>query len=199
VQGVSDTRTRILTATAELFRRQGFNGTSLKQITAAADATTGSLYHFWPGGKLELTAEVLRVTGATYGELFAMMISDPSDPGRSIADFFEAGADLLEQTDFIDPCPIGGVAREVASTHDELRRTADGVFDGWIDVGTEFLEQSGLGRDAARDVAATLVATIEGGFVLARTKRDTTAFRAAGRHMRLLVDVAVAAVADERT
>lgn len=199
MQAVSDTRTRIITATAELFRRHGFNGTSLKEITTAADATTGSLYHFWPGGKNELAAEVLRTTGETYGELFSTMVSDPADPGRAIADFFDAGADLLEQTGYIDPCPIGGVAREVASTNDGLRQTANVVFDGWIDVATGFFERSGLSDHAARDLASTIVSTIEGGFVLARTQRDTSAFRAAGRNMQLLVEASLAAVATERS
>ena len=185
------TRDRIVTATIELFRRRGYNGTSLKQITEAADATTGSLYHFWPGGKDELTREALATSGAAYGEFFELMVTDTDDPGRAIADFFEAGAQLMESTDFIDPCPIGGVAREVASTDDGLRATASTVFDGWIGVASGFLERSGLAGDAAHELASTLVSTIEGGFVLARTSRDGAAFRAAGRHMQMLVDAAL--------
>jgi AcrR family transcriptional regulator len=188
---MNDTRDRIVTATTELFRRSGYNGTSLKQITAAADATTGSLYHFWPGGKDELTREVLETSGAAYREFFEVMVTDSADPGRAIADFFEGGAQLMESTDFIDPCPIGGVAREVASTDDGLRTAADGVFAGWIDAVAEFLERSGLADDVAREMASTLISTIEGGFVLARTSRDGVAFRAAGRHMQMLVDAAL--------
>lgn len=183
-----------MTATTELFRRRGFNGTSLKEITTAASATTGSLYHFWPGGKDELTAEVLATSGAVYREFFDVMVNDTSDPGQAIADFFAGGSEILASTDFIDPCPIGGVAREVASTHDGLRQVAHGVFDSWIDAVGAFLERCGLGSDDARELGATLVATIEGGFVLARTTRDTAAFTASGRHMQLLIDAALANV-----
>jgi AcrR family transcriptional regulator len=191
MQAMNATRDRIVTATTELFRRRGYNGTSLKQITAAADATTGSLYHFWPGGKDELTREVLATSGAAYGELFDVMVTDSADPGRAIADFFEEGAQLMESTGFIDPCPIGGVAREVASTDEGLRTTADGVFGGWIETVANFLERSGLADTVARELASTLISTIEGGFVLARTSRDGAAFRAAGRHMQMLVDAAL--------
>ena len=38
------TRDRIVYATAELFRRQGYTGTGLKQIVAEADAPFGSLF-----------------------------------------------------------------------------------------------------------------------------------------------------------
>ncbi|MGZ4676959.1 MAG: TetR/AcrR family transcriptional regulator, partial [Acidimicrobiia bacterium] len=44
------TRDRLTGATADLFRRQGYHGTGVKQIAAAADAQLASLYHFFPGG-----------------------------------------------------------------------------------------------------------------------------------------------------
>lgn len=88
---------------------------------------------------------------------------------------------------------FGGVAREVASTNDSLRRIAEGVFVGWIEAAASFLERSGLSTPNAREVAATLVATIEGGFVLSRTLRSADEFRASGRHMRMLIDAALAA------
>ena len=51
------TRERILGVSAEIFRRQGYEGTGLKQIVTAAKVPFGSLYHFFPGGKEQLGAE----------------------------------------------------------------------------------------------------------------------------------------------
>ena len=189
---MSDTRTRILTATAELFRRQGYNGSSLKDITTRADATTGSLYHFWPGGKDELTAEVLRTTGEAYGELFEAIIAGSPDVAQGIDALFAGGADLLESTDYIDPCPIGTVAREVASTNEGLRATALTVFDGWIERGAVVFGRAGLPAVEAQELAATVVAAVEGGFIVARTSRSTDHFRATGRQLRTLAQVALA-------
>lgn len=191
---MGDTRERIVAATNELFRRQGYNGTSLKDITTAAGATTGSLYHFWPGGKDELTAEVLKTSGAAYGQLFEVLLAEDDDVGRGVAAFFDAAADVLESTDFIDPCPIGTVAREVASTHDALRSVAEEVFDAWVDIGAARFDLAGMGPEGARELAAVVIATIEGGFVVARTARDTVALRAAGRQLQLLIDAALAAL-----
>ena len=50
------TRDRIVDASAELFRRQGYNATGVKQIVTEAQAPFGSLYHFFPGGKEQLAA-----------------------------------------------------------------------------------------------------------------------------------------------
>ncbi|MEZ5168034.1 MAG: TetR/AcrR family transcriptional regulator [Acidimicrobiales bacterium] len=74
------TRDRIIVATNELFRRHGYHGTSLSQISEAADATTGSIYHFFPGGKEALAVAVITTTGAVYRELFESIAAEALDP-----------------------------------------------------------------------------------------------------------------------
>lgn len=192
---MNDTRERIVNASVELFRRKGYNGTSLKDITVLASATTGSLYHFWPGGKDELTADVLLSAGAAYGDLFVGVLSERDDLADAVEAFFDAGADVLEATDYIDPCPIGTIAREIASTHEDLRRAALAVFEGWIARAATVFAVAGIPAGEARDLASTLVASIEGGFVIARTARDTTAFRQMGSHMGQLVSSSLSGMA----
>ena len=61
-----NTRERIVQTSAELFRRQGYNATGVKQIVTAAQAPFGSIYHHFPGGKEQLGAEAIRRSGALY-------------------------------------------------------------------------------------------------------------------------------------
>ena len=84
-----DTRARIVSATSELFRRQGMAGTGLKQITKTADAPFGSLYHFFPGGKAQLAEEVIRTSGKMYFDL--------------VMQFFDACPDLPTGIETADP------------------------------------------------------------------------------------------------
>ena len=60
---MTGTRDRILDSGGEFFRRQGYAGTGVKQIVEAASAPFASLYHFFPGGKEQLGAEVIRRSG----------------------------------------------------------------------------------------------------------------------------------------
>jgi len=182
-------RERILAATNELFRRQGFNGTSLKQVTQTAPATVGSIYHFFPGGKEELAAAVIETSGASYRELFEMIADAEPTIASAVSAFFDGAASVLEQTNFIDICPIGGVAREVASTNESLRLTADRVFVSWVASAEARLMASGIGEADAAGLAVALVASIEGGFLLARTARDGDRLRAVGRQFRRLVEM----------
>jgi len=77
------TRERILYAAAELFRRQGYAGTGLNQIVAAAQAPFGSLYHHYPGGKQQLAEEVIEVGGAFFQALVTAVYDAEGTPVRS--------------------------------------------------------------------------------------------------------------------
>jgi AcrR family transcriptional regulator len=184
---VADTRTRILTATAELFRRQGYNATSVKQVTVAADAPFGSLYHHFPGGKQELAAEVLTTSGQAYQELFEVVWDEVHDPAEAVGAFFDGAAEVLVQTGYVDACPIGTVALEVASTDDVLREVTHQVFLRWQASAVQRFVGAGIDPDEAAALAVTVVAAIEGGFMLSRAARDPEPMRTAGRHVRRLV------------
>jgi AcrR family transcriptional regulator len=187
------TRDRILTATGELFRRQGYNGTSLKQVTTAAGAPMGSLFHFFPGGKEELADAVLRTSGAAYRELYEGIADAADDPARAVTDFFDGAAAVLEETGYLDACPIGTVALEVASTNDHLRQATADVFASWIESAAERLRGAGLDADRANDLATAMVAGVEGGFMLSRAARSPEPMRTVGRLLRELVAASLAA------
>jgi len=179
---VTDTKDRILVATAELFRRNGYTGTGLKQIVAAANAPFGSIYHFFPGGKEQLAEEVIRTSGPMYIELFELLLFEPAtDLCDGIEASFAAAAQMVEETDYADACPIATVALEVASTNERLRVATADVFTGWIEAGTAGFAKFGLDADAARQLTITLVTSLEGAFVLSRALRDTEPVLTAGR------------------
>lgn len=189
---MSDTRDRIVVATTELFRSRGFNGTSLKQVVEGANAPTGSIYHFFPGGKEELAETVIRESGTAYQQLFELIADEATTITEAIGDFFDGAAAALEQTDFIDVCPIGNVAREVASTHEPLRQATAAVFAGWTAALSQRLCEAGLPVDQAESLANTTVAAIEGGLMLARARRSTKELRRTGGHIQSLVAAALA-------
>ena len=185
---MTGTRERILAATNESFRRRGFHATSLKHITAAAGVPTGSVYHFFPAGKDELAREVVVTSGEAYRQLFELIADEAGDVSSAVVAFFESAAAVLEETDYLDPCPIGTVAREVASTNDVLRAATEQVFASWVATLDARLRAAGVPAGEARPLATTIVAALEGGFVLARVRRDAMPLRAVGDSMRELVD-----------
>jgi AcrR family transcriptional regulator len=167
-------------SSAELFRRQGYTGTGVKQIAAMASAPFGSLYHFFPGGKEQLGEEVIRSSGALYLQLFETIALQAPDAVTAVADFFSGAAQTLRETDYEDACPIATVALEVASTNEPLRQATADVFETWIDAATAYFGAAGIDADAAQALALSVLSLLEGGFVFSRAMRCTEPLEAAG-------------------
>jgi AcrR family transcriptional regulator len=176
----SDTKDRILDTTAELFRRQGYTGTGMKQIAAAAAAPFGSLYHFFPGGKEDLGCEVIRTSGRLYTQLFATVALEAPDVVTAVGDFFAGAAETLRETDYADACPIATVALEVASTNEPLREATAEVFAEWIDGATRYFAFSGIPRERSRELAFAMLCLLEGAFIFSRAMRSTESLHIAG-------------------
>jgi AcrR family transcriptional regulator len=174
------TKERILDSTAELFRRQGYAGTGMKQIAAQAAAPFGSVYHFFPGGKQELGAETIRMSGRLYVGLFAAVAAQSPDAASAIGAFFEGAADTLRESDYVDVCPIATVALEVASSNEPLREAIAEVFEEWIETASSYFEGEGIPPARSRELALTMLSLLEGAFIFARTMRTSEPVAIAG-------------------
>jgi len=190
---MAGTRDRIVDSTAELFRRQGYTGTGVKQIVAEASAPFGSLYHFFPGGKEQLGEEVIRWSGQMYMQLFATVAGEAPDVATGVEQFFEGAAETLEETGYADACPIATVALEVASTNEPLRKATADVFDSWISGATEWLAAAGIARERARELSLHMLSALEGAFVFSRALRSTEPMHVAGAAAAAAVREALAA------
>jgi AcrR family transcriptional regulator len=192
------TRERILYASAELFRRQGYAGTGLKQIATEARAPFGSLYHFFPGGKEQLGDEVLRAGGRFFLALYEAIAGAAPDLPTAVRDFFAGAAQTLEATDFADACPIATVAGEIASTHEVLRQATADVFESWLGAVERDAVAAGVAPERARSLALTVLAVLEGAFLLSRSLRSTEPMAACGAAAVALVQGALTDVTTTR-
>ena len=175
------TREAILTAAAELMRRKGYGAVGMKDIAAASGAPIGSLYHHFRDGKVQIAREALVNAGVAYGLLIPTLVAPHDDLGEAIESVFAQAAEDMASTGFANMCPVASVAAEIADTVEELRSTSAAVFNGWLDGGTAYFVARGLPESQARDVTTSIVAGLEGAFVLARTLRSTEPLLSAGR------------------
>lgn len=188
---MTTTRERILDASEELFRRQGFTGTGIKQILGQAQAPFGSLYHHFPGGKDELAAETLRRAGVHYAAVVSEKLLESDDVVANIRSAFHGAGQTLVDTGYADACPVETVALEVASTNEPLRLVTAEVFASWIDGLTQILVLGGLAEPAAGSLALVILSSLEGAFILARTARSVDALEACGEAMAQLAEAAL--------
>jgi AcrR family transcriptional regulator len=189
---LTPTRERILDASAELFRRQGYAATGIKQIVNEAQAPFGSIYHHFPGGKEQLGAEAIRTSGKLYELLIPAVFGPAPDLVTGVRMFFAGAAAHLEETDYEDACPIATVALEVSSSSETMREACADVFESWIVEGTRLHADGGIDQATARELTIALIAALEGAFVLARALRDTEPLHIAGEMVATRVENALA-------
>ncbi|PQD97860.1 TetR family transcriptional regulator [Mycobacterium sp. EPG1] len=177
------TRESIVTAAAELMRRKGYAGVSMKDLAEAAGVPIGSLYHHFRGGKVQIAREALTNAGLAYGLLIPTVVDGYTDLGAAIDGVFTQAARDMADTGFANMCPVASVAGEVADTVEELRSATRDIFTAWIDGGAAYFMSRGLDEPLARQVTTALIAGLEGAFLLARAMRDTAPLLATGATM----------------
>ena len=175
------TRDRIVAAAALLYGRYGYTGVGLKQVAAESGSPIGSLYHFFPGGKEELAAAALRMSGAGYQTLVEGILENMPDLASGIEQSFALAAETVASTGYVDACWIETVALEVASTSEPLRLVTAEIFEGWVDSCTAWVESHGVPPEEARQLGIAYVTGLEGAFILARSLRSPEPLLATGR------------------
>ena len=165
-------------ATQDLLWEQGYSATSPKDIMRRSGAGQGSMYHHFTN-KQELAVVALECSAQS-------MRHDAEKLLATDGSAYEiATAYLRRQRDVLKGCRMGRMTfdADVLNTP-ELIEPVTRTFVWLIEALTVLFER---GRDHgefaadidARNLASLVVATVQGGYVLARATRDVDAFDAA--------------------
>ena len=168
-------RERLVESTRELLWERGYIGTSPKAIQQRAGAGQGSMYHHF-AGKEELALAAIR---GTAGELRATAESLLSAPGTAVE---RVSAYLHRERDVLRGCPVGRLTQDPDVMASAVLRTPVEETFAWLRGRLASVVASGVDRgelDPRIDppaVAAVIVATLQGGYVLARAAGTTEPF-----------------------
>lgn len=178
----TDTRRRMVTSAAELFRAQGYHATGLNQLVNAGGAPKGSLYFHFPGGKEQLAAEAIAHSAEHTAALLRDLLGSAPDGATAITRVVEALGRNLADTGYRCGCPIATVALDAGGSEPIRQACTDG-YTSWHAVITTYL--TGQGVDAARAATLSTIAlsAIEGALLLAKTQHDLAPLHAVGAHL----------------
>jgi AcrR family transcriptional regulator len=188
---MNDTKERLIRTGEEMFRRQGYAGSGLKQLVAEAQAPWGSLYHFFPQGKAQLGEEVLAYAAQLYAAGWDRIFAAFPDPVEAVRRAFRAEVKTLETSGFAHGCPIASVTLDIASTVEGLRLSCAAAFQTWIEAIARGLLKGGVPEQAAPDLAVFILSSLEGAIVLSRAARSTRALKQTGAFVELAVAAAL--------
>ncbi|HEX3778796.1 MAG TPA: TetR/AcrR family transcriptional regulator [Pseudonocardiaceae bacterium] len=173
-----DTADRLIESTRELLWERGYVGTSPKAIQQRSGAGQGSMYHHF-GGKPDLASAAINRTAARMRAAVDAQLSGSGSAVERITGY------LRREREVLKGCPIGGLTQDPeVMADDRLREPVEQTLTWVRDRLTDVLAE---GRDAGEFVAdldpattaATLLAVLQGGYVLARAARCAAPFDAA--------------------
>lgn len=162
----SDARERMVRSAAYLFRERGFSGTAFSDVIAHSGAPRGSIYHHFPGGKLQLAEEAVRYAGDYLGAGVRAARRD-DDPVAAVRGFLGWWRRVLVKSDFKAGCPIVAVTVE-----SQLTAAAADAFGRWQDALAAGLVSAGAAPARAARLATLVVASVEGATILCRARRS---------------------------
>ena len=165
-------RDELISDLGEIFREYGFAGTSLSEITARTGLGKGSLYHFFPNGKVEMAEAVLNNIDTWFQENVFIPLRESEDALNGIDDMFDAVSTYFDSGNRI--CLVGAFALD--NTRDQFLQEVSEYFTDWISALTIALKRSGFTSTAAKATAEDIVLGIQGALVLARSQEDPKIF-----------------------
>lgn len=183
------TREQLLASTRELLWERGYAATSPRAILARAGVGQGSMYHHF-SGKQDLARAAMDVTAAELLQgVETLLIAD----GRAADRIY---AYLLRPREMLRGCPVGRMASDAdVLDSEELREVVAATFDRIRVLVTSVFAQGVASGEFARDLdcaalSETVLAVVQGGYVLARAAADPAAFDRAVRGAVALIELA---------
>lgn len=156
---------------AEVFRELGYEGASMSSITERTKLSKGSLYHFFPGGKEQMAAEIIAHIDTWFvTEMFKPLEED--EPRAAIARMWETTDSYFRSGRRV--CLIGAFALD--ETRDRFSTAIRSYFHRWIEALAAALTGAGLPGVEAQALAEEAVVGIQGALTLARALGDDAIF-----------------------
>ncbi|MEV6846839.1 helix-turn-helix domain-containing protein [Actinoplanes sp. NPDC051411] len=161
-----DARERLVASTQELLWERGYTATSPRAIQDRAGAGQGSMYHHF-ASKADLARAALQRTAEVERARAEELLSGPGTALERLVAY------LRRERDALRGCPVGRHAADPDVIADAaLRAPLDETFT-WLRGRLAELVAAAFGdRVDAAALAATIVATVQGGYVLARSAGD---------------------------
>ena len=180
----AETRRRILEVAADLFHEQGVRATSPDEIIEASATGKGQFYHYFKN-KEDLIHEVLQ-THLEAIKTGKAPLQYEIGSWKDLERWFVAQIELQKSFQMTRGCPFGTIGNEVTENDELIRQDLCLIFEVIKNkLAAFFIREKAKGRLAPRTdegrLAEFCMATIQGGMLLGRVRRDSQPVEAVAR------------------
>ena len=178
-------RDRLIDSMAQSLRSAGYHNTGLNQIVADSGAPKGSMYHYFPGGKVALAVAAVDHAAAQVAARIGEILQAGLPPRAALEAVIEFFATEMEASAFTKGCPVATITLEEAATTPQIQAACAAAYGAWHDGLAAFLEGHGVAE--ARTAAETFLMLLEGGLLLTRAQLSAAPLRRLKARLPLLL------------
>lgn len=184
---------RLLRQGMKLFYANGFHGTTVDAVLEASGVPKGSFYHHFRSKDAFGLAVLDRYMSLQLELLDAAARDGGGSTAETLERYYTTLSDLFVDSEFQRGCLAGKFSTELAAGSAAFRDQLAHAMAVWHDTLTDMLRQGQQRGDvradrSAADLAHTVLALVQGAFVIALSSRDTAALAAVGASIRALVE-----------
>lgn len=174
-------REEILLRLFSIFRRLGFDGATLSKISQETGLGKASLYHHFPGGKIQMAEEVLRFVEDWNEHNLIRPLGGKGRPKQKIRNMMTAINGMYEGGK--TACLVGALVP--GDTFPEYQDQIKRILINWIEAIAGVLVEYGMERKESLLRAEDTVAKIQGALIVAKATGQRAVF---GRLMKNIPD-----------
>lgn len=176
------TRDRIVSAASTIILEQGVKAARLDEIQAAAHVSASQLYHYFDDKSALLHAVIDYRSTFVLGSHRAIL--DRLDSFDALEEWRDMIVTMLDAQECVGGCPLGSLASGLVEADPIAREALERSFAEWermLSDGLTAMRDNGeLRQDVDADALATsILAGVQGGFLLSQTRRDSASVRIA--------------------
>jgi len=169
------TKEEIIRIGIDLFRKQGYNRTSMNDLAQACGLQKGSFYHYF-SSKEALMSAILDTLYQYYrNKIFSLAYDQTKSPAERMEIFFKKQEPVFTQE--LTGCLFGNITLETISMEEEFKSVIQAFFSDWIKAFKQIFLDDGNAYDEALVLARQSVMEIEGALMLMRVFADAALLR----------------------
>jgi TetR/AcrR family transcriptional regulator, lmrAB and yxaGH operons repressor len=165
-------RDPIIKSALVLFRQKGYSSTGLNDIVGASGAPKGSVYHYFPEGKVSIAVAAVERAG----EVAAQTLRDLDESTPNTGEMLKAYARLLSgwmlKSGFRDGCPITTVLLELCPQERTVSKAGRDAYGLRLRIFADKLIADGYRAERAEKLAILCISSIQGALIQSRIDRS---------------------------
>ncbi|MDQ0957579.1 AcrR family transcriptional regulator [Streptomyces sp. B4I13] len=181
----------LVAGAADLISRGGLNAASIREVAKHAEAPLGSTYHYFPEGKQQLATEAVRYAGGAVARILRKELQ--AGPVAGLRAFLDLWCGIVVASEFHAGCPVLAVSVEEPPA-DEIPpavTAAAEAFEEWERLLAQALRAHGADSERAPELAALIVASVEGAIAMCRAKRSMDPLDQVARQLEAIISGAL--------